>query len=372
MYRTRDISGRVLDRHDGPAAAFSEPFHVLKYAPEGVRRGHYGEIYFLSAPARLDRLSCRSRGLKPLMSDMVQLRRWYAEDLKLRAPVRRNMAIIEAFAAVPRERFFEAGPWLLLSDIAPDLAVITPDTDVRWLYHDVLVTIDQTRCLNNGLPSLWARILDHLHLRRGQRLLQIGAGTGYYTAVLAELVGAEGRVIGVEYDGELAARARTNLSAWVQVDVVHGDGRTHDAGEVDAIIVFAGSTHPAPLWLDRLAPGGQLLMPLTAENRWGFVLLATRRREYEKDLIVLPDARDENRFNAMSLGRVGIFPCAGGRDPQSAERLQCVLLESLHCGYSYTDLPIEALHRGDPRPDIADKVWYHGPGFWLERRRPEP
>jgi protein-L-isoaspartate(D-aspartate) O-methyltransferase len=305
------------------------------------------------------------------MVDDVAVRRWFAEDLKLRAPVRRNSALIEAFAAVPRERFFGPGPWLILAESCPDLDVMTPGADVRWLYHDVLVTIDQARGLNNGLPSLWARTFDHLDLRRGQRLLQIGVGTGYYTAVLAELVGPEGRVIAIECDGALAARARANLSAWTQVEVVHGDGRCHDAGEVDVIVVFAGSTHPAPLWLDRLAAGGRLLMPLTAENRRGFLLRVTRWPDYDRALIVLPKARDVDCFDAVSIGLVSIFPCTGGRDAQSAERLRRVLLDSLRCGHSYTNLPIEALHRGAPRPDIADKIWYHGPGFWLERRSPD-
>jgi protein-L-isoaspartate(D-aspartate) O-methyltransferase len=62
-----------------------------------------------------------------------------------------------------------------------------------------------------------------------------------------------------------------------QVDVLRGDGWTHDPGEVDAIIVFAGSTHPAPVWLDRLIPGGELLMPLTVENWMGFLLGVTVR-----------------------------------------------------------------------------------------------
>jgi protein-L-isoaspartate(D-aspartate) O-methyltransferase len=76
--------------------------------------------------------------------------------------------------------------------------------------------------------------------------------------VLAEIVGREGRVVAVEHDAELAARARGNLEPWPQADVVAGDGRTHDPGEVDVVIVCAGSTHPAPRWLDRLAEGGAL------------------------------------------------------------------------------------------------------------------
>ena len=152
--------------------------------------------------------------------------------------------------------------------------------------------------------------------------MQVGAGTGYYAAVLAEIVGPIGHVTAIECDDELAARARVNLDPWHQVDVVHGDGRTHDPGEVDVIIVFAGSTHPAPLWLDRLAPGGQLLMPLTNEKQWGFLLRATRGRDHDADAIVLPTARDRKRFDAVSIGGVGIFPCIGGRDEPAAKRFQ--------------------------------------------------
>jgi protein-L-isoaspartate(D-aspartate) O-methyltransferase len=297
----------------------------------------------------------------------ITARRWYAEDLRLQAHVQRNMAIIEAFAAVARERFLGPGPWLIRPDGYGGEFFLTPDDDPRWLYHDVLVAIDPTRRLNNGMPSLWARNFDHLDLKRDQRVMQVGAGTGYYAAVLAEIVGPCGHVIAVECDGELAARARINLSPWHQVEVVHGDGRAHDPGDVDIIIVFAGSTHPATLWLDRLAPGGQLLMPLTGENGWGFLLRATRRPAYDAESIILPTARDPNRFDAVSISGVGIFPCIGGRDQQAAERFQAAL-DELGRGANFAEIPIEALHRADPDPEVMKKVWYHGPGFWLERK----
>jgi len=283
------------------------------------------------------------------MDELMAMRRWYAEDLRLRTPVRRNMSVVEAFAAVPRERFLGPGPWRILPDARTDLPFTTPDDAPHWLYHDVLVTIDPARRLNNGLPSFWAHNLDHLDLQRGERVLQVGAGTGYYSALLGEIVGPRGRVTAVEHDEELAARARINVAPWRQVEVVAGDGRAHDAGEVDAIVVFAGSTHPAPLWLDRLAEGGRLIMPLTSENWWGFVLRALRH---------------EDEFDAAALGWVGIFPCAGGRDDAAADRLAAALTDA-RC--PATGLPLRTLHRGEPRADEMDKVWYHAPGFWLER-----
>jgi protein-L-isoaspartate(D-aspartate) O-methyltransferase len=304
----------------------------------------------------------------PMPDALKELRRWYAQDLKLRSPIRRHLAIVEAFAAVPRERFLGPGPWCLLPAGYPDSGFLTPDGDPRWLYHDTLVTIDEQRGLNNGLPSLWARSFDHLDWKRGQRVMQVGAGTGYYAAVLAEIVGPNGRVTAVECDGELAARARDNLHPWTQVEVVESDGRNHDPGEIDTVVVFAGSTHPAPLWLDRLTAGGQVLMPLTGENGWGFLLRLTRCHEYDANMIVLPSGRDPKRFDAVSIGPVGIVPCRGGRDQQAAKRLQHVL-EEHHRGSWHSPIPIGALHRAEPGAEVMDRVWYHGPGFWLERKQ---
>lgn len=281
---------------------------------------------------------------------MKDIRHWYAEDLRLRAPVRQNMAIVDAFATVPRERFLGPGPWTIRPDTRPDDLFTTPDAEPHWIYHDVLVAIDVTRTLNNGQPSFWAYNFDHLGLRRGERVLQVGAGTGYYSAILAEIVGRDGSVVAIEHDADLAARARANLAAWPQVTVIAGDGRAHDPGIVDAVVVFAGSTHPAPLWLDRLAEGGRLMMPLTGANWWGFILRAERRR---------------GTFAARSIGGVGIFPCVGGRDEQAGERLQKALQD-----VQPRSVPIRALHRGEPGPDVGDRLWYAGPGFWLERAQP--
>lgn len=277
---------------------------------------------------------------------MAAARRWYAEDLRFKVPVLRNPQLIEAFASVPREKFVGPGPWRIISEPYSD-AFLTPDTDLRWLYHDVLVTIDASRNLNNGMPSFWARNFEHLDIARGERVLQVGAGTGYYSAVLAEIVGSTGRVIAVETDPMLASQARANLVNWPQVDVISGDGRTVDVGELDVIIVFAGSTHPSSLWLDRLAEGGRLLMPLSDESWKGFLLRVVRRRR---------------RFEAASIGAVSIYPCIGGRDEEAGKRLHAAL-EGLPSG----KVPIRALHVGDPSSNDTEKVWFQAAGFWLER-----
>jgi protein-L-isoaspartate(D-aspartate) O-methyltransferase len=311
------------------------------------------KYFCTSAPVRPGRLQVEDaeNGGCSMDAELAQARRWFAEDLRLRAPVKRNPEIVAAFAAVPRERFLGPGPWRIMPDKLHEPLFTTPDNQPHWLCHDVLVSIDETRGLNNGLPSFWAHNFDHLDLRGGERVMQVGAGTGYYAAVLAEMVGAAGRVVAVEHDPALAARAHDNLAPWPQVEVVAGDGRTHDPGEVDTVVVFAGSTHPAPLWLDRLAEGGRLMMPLTSENRWGFLLRAVRR---------------DTEFEAASISGVGIYPCVGGHDEDAGKQLAQALAALRSIGA--TQVPVRALHRGEPDPEVADRVWYRAPGFWLERK----
>jgi protein-L-isoaspartate(D-aspartate) O-methyltransferase len=84
--------------------------------------------------------------------------------------------------------------------------------DPNHLYRDVAVTIDPSRGLNNGQPSGVATWLHLLELQRGNRVLHVGCGLGYYTAVIAAAV-APGEVIGVELDAALASQAGTNLAA---------------------------------------------------------------------------------------------------------------------------------------------------------------
>jgi len=279
------------------------------------------------------------------MDDTMAARRWYAEDLRCKTPVLRNLQVIDAFAAVPRENFVGPGPWRIVPH--PFEPFVTPDGDPRWLYHDVLVSIDASRNLNNGQPSFWARNLEQLDIVRGERVLQIGAGTGYYSAVIAEIVGPTGHVTAVEIDPELAVQARANLAGWPQIDVMSGDGRAIDAGTFDVVLVFAGSTHPAPQWLTCLAEGGRLLMPLTSDSWWGFLLRVIQRG---------------NDFAAASIGGVSIYPCIGGRDEDAGKRLQAALK-----GLGPDKVPIHALHIGDPAADDAARVWYQAPGIWLER-----
>src|SRR5690348_4018095 len=91
------------------------------------------------------------------------------------------------------------------------------DDDPSHVYHDILIAHVEPRGINNAQPSLWAYLFDHLDLMPWEHVLHLGCGTGYYTAIIAELVGSAGRVPAVEIDVTLAQSARAALVDWPQV-----------------------------------------------------------------------------------------------------------------------------------------------------------
>jgi protein-L-isoaspartate(D-aspartate) O-methyltransferase len=175
----------------------------------------------------------------------------------------------------------------------------------RDLYHNVLVALDPNRHLNNGQPSALARWIDVLELRPGDRVYHLGCGVGYYTAIMAEVVGVGGSVAASEVDAGLAARAQENLAAYPNVSVHVGDGAAFDPGECDAIFINAGVTHPHSLWLERLSDRGRLIVPLTAAsgsaNGAGIVAKITRQG---------------NGFSLRVVSLVGIYSCTSVRDSE--------------------------------------------------------
>jgi protein-L-isoaspartate(D-aspartate) O-methyltransferase len=247
-----------------------------------------------------------------------QIRRFYAEEIRAVANVQ-TAALFEAFATVPREHYLGPGPWQLGSiPLMPGPTGgyrPTDDADPRHIYHNVTVGIDPSRMLNNGQPSALAAWLDALSLRKGDRVVHVGCGTGYYSAILAETVGPGGHVLAIETDADIAARAKQNLAHYAHVEVQHADGATLALPEFDAAMINAGATRLQRTWLDGLAPGGRLHVPLTVGFEppgpvGGFMLLVTR---------------DEASYRARFTSAVAIYPCQGARDPESQARLMGAL-----------------------------------------------
>lgn len=192
--------------------------------------------------------------------DLDLVRRVYARQVLALAGVGENAALEQAFAKVHREQFLGPPPWKLATPTGEYQTIPLQDTVV--VYQDALFALDPGRGVNNGSPSLHARWLHALGPRRGDRVIHLGAGSGYYSAILGELVGAEGTVIAVEYDPHLADLARLNLAVFDNIRVVVGDGTRFPAEPADGIYVNFGVESPMSSWIDNLRDRGRLVFPL--------------------------------------------------------------------------------------------------------------
>jgi protein-L-isoaspartate(D-aspartate) O-methyltransferase len=286
-----------------------------------------------------------------LTAALDDYRRFYAEELVAVTAIQ-SPALLEAFAKVPRERFLGPGPWEFAG---PDLGMgpqlkyrETEDADPRRLYHNVVVVIDRKRNLNNGHPSTLAAWLDRLEIAPGEHVFHLGAGLGYYTAILSEMVGAAGRVTAIEVDADLAARAWDNLAPWTNVEMRSGDGGELDPGPVDAIFVNAGVTHPRALWLNRLRNGGRLLVPLTFDLGGGIgkgVMMLIRRQG--------------DRYAARFQTLVMIYSSTSVRDADT----NAALMKQISSPKLFA---VQSLRRD--AHEAEETCWLHGDGFCFSAR----
>ncbi|HEY4813096.1 MAG TPA: hypothetical protein VIH58_00390 [Chthoniobacterales bacterium] len=258
--------------------------------------------------------------------------------------------MITAFATVPRERFVGEGPWTI---IPPGrTARRTPDSDPCRLYDNVLVSLDENRNINNGEPRLWAVLFDLLEIGTGASVAHVGSGTGYYSAILAELVGPSGKVTAIEVDPDFALQTWENLAPWPQAKTVAGNGLTDVPADVDFIVVSAGLTFVPVAWLDALGEGGKLLLPLTVTHGWSDASEHAGRC-VGRFLVV---ERQHGRWLARFATPVAIIDCSQGRDPDSEERLRSAFLGG-------DSDQVRSLRRFPDLPD--DSCWLEGEGWWL-------
>jgi protein-L-isoaspartate(D-aspartate) O-methyltransferase len=165
---------------------------------------------------------------------------------QLRARDISDERVLEAMERVPRELF-------------------VPDQERDHAYADAALPIGHGQTISQ--PYMVARIAEALALRPGERVLDVGTGSGYQAAVLAEL-GTE--VVTIERIPELAERARASLAAagYPQVDVRVGDGTlgVPELAPFDAIAVAAAAPAFPETLYEQLRPRGRLVVPVGGEH----------------------------------------------------------------------------------------------------------
>ncbi len=199
-----------------------------------------------------------------------ELRQFYA---RLVTAIGRSgdQRLIEAFGFVPREAFLPE-PWLIRAG-ASYLEV--PSDDPAYIYQNVLVALDADREVNNGEPGLHAAWMNAVGIRPGDAVVHIGAGTGYYSAIMSILVAPGGSVVAYEIDDHMAEIARENLQPYGNVSVTGRDGVREPLPQADVIYVNAGVVAPPAAWLAALRPGGRLIFPWRPAEMIGLATLIT-------------------------------------------------------------------------------------------------
>ncbi|HEV2558888.1 MAG TPA: SAM-dependent methyltransferase [Microvirga sp.] len=197
----------------------------------------------------------------------------------------------EAFATISRERFLPPPPWTVIS-----AGTASTTRDPEALYDNVLVSLDRGEGINNGEPALHAAWLALVDPQPGERVVHVGAGAGYYTAILARLVTPGGRVEAYEVHPRLAQEAARHLADEPGVTVHAETAFGRPLPPADLVYVNAGVFAPDPEWLRALEVGGRLVFPWQPASHWGPAILVTRRG---------------SGYAARPLMQVGFITCSG-------------------------------------------------------------
>ena len=293
------------------------------------------------------------------MSDsLAQLR----EDLATRVVTANRIGsgrVAAALRAVPRHLF--------LPDLPPEATYA----------DDAIVTKrDQggQAISSSSQPAIMAIMLDQLDLAPGQRVLEIGAGTGYNAALISHIVGASGHVTSIDIDPELVGTAREHLASagYAAVTVASADGAGGYPGHApyDRIIATVGVSDLAGPWLEQAAPGARIVVPL--DVRGTQVAVAFERAA---------PAGIEGPWTSRSLAPCGFMRMRGSlagpeRLVMLEPRFSLMLPDGVWPGGTELDAGVLAdlltgpsePHPTSVRAGSAQVVW--GLGLWLAAREP--
>ncbi|OJX74114.1 MAG: protein-L-isoaspartate O-methyltransferase [Leifsonia sp. 71-9] len=187
-----------------------------------------------------------------------------------------DQRVLDAMARVPRHEF-------------------VPESQVPYAYADRPLPLEDGQTISQ--PFIVAQMLEAARIGPEDRVLDVGTGSGYAAAVAAELAH---RVISIERIPDLAVTAAATLEALgYRVEVITGDGSRGwpDAAPYDAIVAAATGPAVPQAWLDQLAPGGRIVMPVGRSGG------AQRLAVFERDAT--------GALHETNLGAVSFVPLLG-------------------------------------------------------------
>lgn len=199
------------------------------------------------------------------------------EDLKAKGYIK-SKKVEEAMLSVPRE-------------------VFVPKDKIMFAYEDQPLSIGLGQTIS--APHMVAMMTELLNLHEGDKVLEIGSGSGYHASVLSKLVGPNGKIISVERFEDLAKIAEENLkkAGITGVKIVVGDGSLgyKDDAPYDKICVTCSVPDIPPPLIEQLKPGGRMVIPVG---------------RYFQELLVV-DKDEYGRITKESAGGVAFVPMIG-------------------------------------------------------------
>jgi protein-L-isoaspartate(D-aspartate) O-methyltransferase len=258
-------------------------------------------------------------------------------------------ALLGAMASVSRENHLFAPPWW----IASESSGWWTSSDIHDLYQDTIVALDKSRGINNGSPLLWARALSAVSIKAGDRIQHVGCGGGYYSAILAELVGPEGTVHAWDVDEAMARPAARALQGYGNVTVGPGNPLTGPVGDYDGIVSSAGLSDIPRSWMLSRPQPKYLVFPLGGIDSW-LTDYGERQHGTRGGLVVASRIRPDV-FRATITQAVSFYPCDGARNAE----LNARILKAFGSG-DWRD--VRYLRFGDEPRMETGRAWLRGNG----------